>query len=185
MEATRSIAALLDVLPHPRFLFLPVRMMIQPGWREVDNLKFWQAIFYFIGIFGPDHSFALVPYCLPTLLAHSTLDLFVAPTLTFINDQLVEIRLCLKAEAQLAAVQVEQAFIEIMQRCLEDVAIKTRSKAAAEQFIFEDATLKLAAATETVEQSGCSNACTWKVWLELWTLLHQQRIYGTRSCMRT
>ena len=92
--------------------------MIQPGWREVDNLKFWQAVFYFIGIFGPDDSFALVPYCLPTLLAHTTLDLFVAPALTFVNDQLVEVRLCLKAVAQLAAVQVEQAFIEIMQRCL-------------------------------------------------------------------
>ena len=81
--------------------------MIQPCRREVDNLKFWQAISYFVCIFGPDDGFALVAYRLSTFLTHATLDLFAASTLAFVNDQLVEVRLCLKAIAQFAAVQVE------------------------------------------------------------------------------
>ena|SRR5436305_1576541 len=107
MVATWSIAALFNVLLHTLFLLLPFRVIIQPCRREVDNLKFWQAISYFVCIFGPDDGFTLVSYRLSTFLTHATLDLFATSTLALVNDQLVEVWLCLKAIAQFAAVQVE------------------------------------------------------------------------------
>ncbi len=163
------------------FLFLFVGVGIEPGRREVDNLKFWQAVAHFVRVVRPDDGPALISYSLAAFLAQAVLDLFAIAALVFIDDHFVQIRLGLKAVAQLAPVQVEQALVEIVQGGLQDVAVKPRAKGGAEQLALKDAALKLAAAAEAVEQRGGGDARAWKVSLQVRTLLYQQFIDSVRS----